>query len=892
MKYSFLYRIAAELIKDAKDLKDHVVVFPGKRPQIFFKKALEDLGYSGFLPRMKTIEELTEEISGATCIQGLALTLEAYRFHTQLYPMEFSEFLKWFPALAKDWDEILKFAPEPLAVLDYMQEEERILQWAKSLGQDELGEVSQRFLDFWKKNGEYLPQLDRHLEQQGLASPGMVHQLALKNVGQYIAASKERFVFCGLNALTRLEEKLIRELLALDKAQCYFHSDSYYMDNSVQEAGAFLRRHRQWKEFNDFRQFQWVDQDFMQSKYIALYEVPGNVTQTKLLSSILQQIKPEELEDTAVVLLDENLLPSVISELSFVEHLNITMGYPIKNMAFSQGIRALLHLHKQLEIRSGSYYYKDLVNILTAIPAAVTDNEIIATFQKELVEKNRVYLSYKMLKELLGDLSYFSILEKCSSPMELLEKLLAFTTDLKTFELSDLQYENISHFEKQLRILSNQLADFDFVHSVDVLEILINQLVQTQTIDFVGEPLKGLQVMGLLETRLLTFKNVVLLSVNEGKLPGSGGNSYIPFNVRASHQMHTYLESDSIYAYHFYRLIQQAEKVYLLYNSLTSGINSGEKSRFITQLQMESPHKVHHFVVDTSATATETSEMSVSKTPALLERLERWKSRVAASHLNSYLYNPMDFYLKNILYSQNEEIEEELSSRNYGNLIHFSLEYLYEPLVEKYLTTKDLEGLLGQTEAALAHAMERLKHDPAYYAVGMNYIHKEMALSVLERIIKKDKQSVEEGSSLRILAVEKRFSGVPLEIPGHGSVELRGIIDRMDEFDGQVRLIDYKSSLNSQELSFGLKSFQEGLSYKHSKGLQLAFYLYALGQDAEYSGRAFSAGIWSFAKVGEGVQPLQMKDYTLEDLLEGIKGVIAEILDPDVPFTKTQKVIY
>src|SRR5690606_21921752 len=207
------------------------------------------------------------------------------------------------------------------------------------------------------------------------------------------------------------------------------------------------------------------------------------------------------------------------------------------------------------------------------------------------------------------------------------------------------------HFEKSFRVIRNQLAPYRFPVKMETLEVLVNQLVNSEAIDFQGEPLQGLQVMGLLETRLLCFENIILLSANEGKLPlGNSQNTYLPFDVRQHFDLHTFLENDSIYAYHFYRLLQGSSNIHRLFNALSSGVNTGEKSRFITQLEIEDTHhQIENIIIENSSEPISKETIEIEKTASVLEKLEEWKSRVSASHLTSYIYNPIDFYLTKIL---------------------------------------------------------------------------------------------------------------------------------------------------------------------------------------------------------------------------------------------------
>lgn len=366
-----------------------------------------------------------------------------------------------------------------------------------------------------------------------------------------------------------------------------------------------------------------------------------------------------------------------------------------------------------MDKNSSSYYYADLVPLLEELPYKKEDEPIIKGFLEQLEERNLVYISKKLFHELLGGISYINLLTKPDDPKVYLDTLIDFCVSCKFEKINDIDYENISSFEKAFISLKNQLQQYDFLVDIITLEVLVNQLVSTETIDFEGEPLSGLQLMGLLETRLLNFENVIMLSINEGKLPlGRTQNTYLPFDVRRNFGMNTFLENDSIYAYHFYRLIQEAKNVYMLFNGLTSGVNIGEKSRFITQIEMESQHRIQNYVVDSSSEPVNQEPIRIRKTPLVLEKLELWKQKVSPSHLNAYLYNPLDFYLNQILNTRlPDELEEEISVRNFGNLVHYTLDYLYQSLLNRKLTITDLKQAQNKVEEALDYIIvEKLKH--------------------------------------------------------------------------------------------------------------------------------------------------------------------------------------
>lgn len=893
---NFLHRIITDLLSQTDDLSQLTIVLPGKRPIVFIKKILAEKNYSGLLPDFYSVEELIQNISGKQPIQGIALWLFAFEVYRNKFEEDFANFLKWFPTLQKDWDDILKFSDSETKVLEYMFAEERIKNWGEDLG--EPTETRKRNLDFWKKMNQFLPELKLQLQNKNWATSGMIHELAKEKIEDFAKNTSQKFVFCGFNAFTPVEELLVKNLLQWGKAQCFFQADEYYINDERQEAGKFLREHLKWKEFNDHRPFHWIDNEFSQRKNIKSYEVSGNITQTKILPEIFKEIKSEHLSETAVVLLDENLLPASLDALNSVDYLNITMGFPLKNLAFSNAMKHLFYIQKQLEKKSGSYYYNDILAVLEALPNDESDTKIITDFNSEIIKKNMVYFSAKRLEELLGNLSYFKLFQKAESTNQYLDLLIKFCIELKFKKLDDIQYENVSHFEKSFKIIKNQISNYQFEIKMETLEVLINQLVNTETIDFKGEPLQGLQIMGLLETRLLNFKNIILLSVNEGKLPlGNSQNTYLPFDVRKAHDLHTFLENDSIYAYHFYRLIQNAENVYLLYNALSSGVNTGEKSRFITQLDIESPHKIQHIILENKSEPIDNQPMEITKTSKVLERLELWKEKVSASHLTSYLYDPIQFYLNYVLRTKEaNEIEEELSQRNYGTLVHYSLQYLLEQVKGKILVENDLERLLKLVDEAIEYSIKEMNHQSKFYQRGMNFVHKSIAKRVVESILKYDLKLVKDGHQLEILDLEKEFAELEFVINPETKekVKFKGFIDRIDRLDGILRVIDYKTGkAKNLSLTFNSRGVDKTetllMEDKYKQALQLCIYLYYINHQTELKYNSVEAGIWSFAEVNSGVQNLNFEDGNLDVAMISIKNLILEILNPAETFKESVK---
>ncbi|MDL1913387.1 MAG: PD-(D/E)XK nuclease family protein [Bergeyella sp.] len=894
----FLEKVVLDILSSHGDLSSTLWILPGKRPTVFIKKILQENSYTGILPEILTIEDVMISISHKIPVRGVSLWLFAYDVYRRDFSGEdFSSFLKWFPTVLKDYDDLLKFSAHESEVLSYMFDEERIRNWGGALGKNT---PRDKHLDFWKKMNIFLPNLKKSLLDVGLASSGILYGEAKKNIPNLCTETQKHYFFIGFNAFSPIEELLVRSLLRSGKADCYFHSDFYYMGDERQEAGFFLRRYRDWKEFNSSRPFRWIENEFSQPKNIKVLEVSGNLSQTKILPELFSENFTVSAEDTAVVLLDEHLLPATLEAVSCVGRLNITMGFPLKNMEFSRVVRNLFHLQKQIQKNPKIYYYQDLVNFLEILPINGKDHDLVEKFIREIRRNNRVYLSPSYVMNELRNFSYLDLLQPDQDSEDFLYHLSSFCKTLAAQISDDILYECVSYYEKCFIRIANLISGYSFDISLETLEILISQTIQQETLDFVGEPLEGLQIMGLLETRLLNFDRVILISMNEGKLPlGNTQNTYFPFDVRRRFGLPTYHENDSIYAYHFYRLIQSAKTIYLLYSAVDSGTNTGERSRFITQLLLESPHKIEEITVEGTALPVKAEPIIIKKTKTVQEQLLHWKKRVSPSHLSAYLYNPLEFYYRYVLkIGKTKTIEEEISQINYGNLVHYSLQYLYQGFVGKIFTNQDFIEMRKAVPDALSYAIKKLEHQEDFYHRGMNFVHKSVAHNVIGKIIAYDEGLVKNGDVLKIIDIERRIENIDFFIGSEKEkdvVTLFGFADRIDQLNGKIRLIDYKTA-KPKNLIINIKDSAQAQNFlvheKYVQALQLAVYLYCLQKTPEFSTLPMEAGIWSFASIGKGVSTLVLENCSLEEVLLSVRTLILEILNSEIPFEEKIKLSY
>lgn len=891
---NFIENVINALLDKNLDLSKTNLILPSKRPIIFFKKYFAEQKYNGFIPAFFTIEDFISKYSDLIQIENIPLWFEAYKIQKEyINPEEkFEDFLKWIPTLLNDFNDIETFSDHPLKIIEHLSSIERIENWGESLNSQHQDKLFFKNIKFWENNLILYKKLTQSLKEKGLGTKGMLITSVVENLKTIFIPQKETFVFVGFNALTPKEEKIIKYFISNFNTFLYWDADSYYLNNPTQEAGYFLRNYLKWNYYAS-RDFQWIQNNFKEPKIINVISTSQEVTQAKYAGNLLNTFSNKELKNTALILCDETILPSVIESLpKNIQKVNITMGYSLKNSLLASFFKQIFQLHIFKEKNnSKGFYFEDVINILTH--SIINSDPIISNFVNEIKQSNRVFISDSLIYNQLSNLNIFFIFKEYSSPIHLLIKLKEFCEIMheETKETEPILKENFLRFKNIFSQLIFQLGENPIIDSFSVLQTFYHHVLNNEKIDFIGEPLEGLQLMGLLESRLLSFKNIIMLGVNEGILPaGKTDNSFIPFDVKKNYNINTYLENDAIYAYHFYRLLQHAENITLLYNNYTEGINSGEKSRFISQLQFESGYLINEIIATYSGNLQKNKKLSILKTPALMKAINEWlQEPISPTHLTNYHYNPINFYIQKILHLEKEqEIEEEISPLNYGNLIHHTLESLYSPYKEKQLSIDILEQMLKEYPLKLnTYINQNLNKD--LFERGHNYLQKLLAEKTVEKIILKDITDIKNGNTIFIKDIEKRlFSKITLD---HiGEIHLKGFVDRWDIFNGQNRIIDYKTStVNTLKFKYEkIDKIRENNNYKFF--IQLIFYAYMILN--EKMSETVKVGIWSFKKPFKGLEILSMDNndvFTYSEVITLFKNVtflIEEIANPNIPFSE------
>jgi len=912
---SFLDKIATVLIENySSELTNTIVILPNKRAKIFLVEALKKQVLTNILsPEIISIEEFIQDIASIRNIDPIELLFEFYEVYLSITEkanqQSFELFANWAKTLLQDFNEIDRYLLDPSHVLSYLKDIEDIKKWGIEV--ENKTPLLEKYIDFWKLLPNYYQSLYNHLLNKGIGYQGLIYREAVNNLNHFSDSIKEKqFVFAGFNALNAAEERIIQHLIASEQATIYWDVDQTFLNDPFHDAGLFVRRFKSsWKHYKS-NPFEWIVDDFSQSKNIQVIGTPKTIGQAKIAGSIIENIINENpnttLDKVAVVLGEENLLvPLLYSLPSTVGALNITMGYSSKNNPAQILIAKLFKMHTNALSRNAkSYvlYYKDVLDILThplVEPYAKT-NALVNIIN----QNNYTFITHHKLMELNSNPSdlFLLLFQKWEEgSMAVLQTISNLLETIKSNLSNDNEEEKITKafvyaIFKTINKLINYYSQHSHIDKIDTLHAIYKQVIDLAEVSFEGEPLNGLQIMGVLESRVLDFETVIVTSMNEGKFPaGKSMNSFIPYDVKRELGLPTFKEKDAIYTYHFYHLLQRAKNIYLIYNTESEGLDAGEKSRFITQLEVEkqAKHTLTHEIYNAVLPETAYQPIVVPKSESVMLRLKEIAGKgFSPSALTSYIRNPIDFYFQKILrISEVEEVEENIALNTLGTIIHETLEALYTPFIGKFLSESDILGCFKLLDAEVLKQF-KLVYKEGEIKKGRNLLAFEVAKRNVSNFLKVELESIKNGEAIKILHLEKPCERV-LEHPSLPfPIKIAGKVDRIEERNGVIRIIDYKTG-KVEKTNVTLKSWK-GLTddIKNDKIIQVLAYAFMFENEA--NGKPIEAGIISFKNLKSGFLPFSFKDgkeettiineRILNDYLEQMVVLLNEILDEGKPF--------
>ena len=931
MRYYLREKITQIFDQNSDDFSDITIVIPNKRASVYIHKHLgEHLNKVVFSPVILTISEWIDQHTPQRILTQTELLFILFEVHKEIAEETetFEQFSQWGKMLLADFDEIDRYLLDPKDVYRNLKSIKDIENW--SFNTDELSPNQENFKTIWDQLILYYTTLNKKLEARNAIYQGKAYRKFSESLQEF---DFKLHYFLGFNALSKSEQKIFKWFKNENLGDFSFDMDHFYYDNPNHEAKHFYEKLCQ--EWNLKPQ---LHNTFNSTpKKIEVIETSQQIAQVKIASNKIAQWRKEgiNLSETVIVLADESLLIPLTESLPFeIEHANITMGYPIKFSHLNTLIELIFDIQFNYKrYRSNSIHFKAILELIEHpyIKLINGDNSKIKGFKSEVVNRNLIFIQAKELIDYLPDLEIISELISTWNLSDYSHILGSFkrfshalSKVLQTSENVAIDLEVTYHFGKSIDRFSKIHSEYPIQFKLATFKQQLYQFWQSEELSFLGNPTQGLQIMGILETRTLDFKNIILLGMNEGVLPKTNlTNSMIPRDLKSHFGLPLEEDRQAIFPHHFYRLLQSAQKICMTYNSNAEDFGGGEVSRYITQLELELDEKYgHQFEKHTFSPSDEnahTKKVSIQNSHAIQEKLLQLLSEkgLSPSAFNTLIRCPLDFYYQYILGLREEnEVEENIESSTFGTKIHDVLEAILKdnfykdgswlPLAIDPLKAekKNIEKRL--IEAYLGHEDSKGKQfklsDLKY---GQNKLSIDVSIEFINRFL--DQQIVElKKSNDAIIPVgleigqEDFYASYSVNVGGQThQIKISGQADRIDKKGNVYRIIDYKSGkCDSSKLSLkkgrgqGLHEMDEFIEFP-KKGYARQLLMYALMfRQRNPSINSYSAGIISMVNLNDWLQniaPDENENAVLPaDLLDkfeaALLGKIESLFDPNYVF--------
>ena len=889
--HGFIKNVVKEIFSLPTDISECIIILPNKRSEIFLKKEISRISNKTiFSPIIYDIDEFMSMISGIEKISDTELLFEfygVYLSHASNKEHEtFDEFISWGKTLLKDYNEIDRELCNTDSLFDYLEAFKELNHWSNY---EEETELIKKYKTFWSKIKLYHKDLITRISKNSKGYQGLIYREAFDRIQSYIENKKNvKHIFIGFNALSKSESKVIQEIIATN-GEIYWDIDKNYLNSEYNNASFFIKSYLKEWSFYKRNKIKIIGNEYLNTKNINLIGTPKNVGQIKFVGSILNSMNSSELNKTAIVLADERMLIPMINSIpSNVKDINVTMGYPLRNSNVYSFFNLLLKIHSKGHKTFYHRYIKSILSHELINPILIKDIDITSKIRKE----NLIYLTQKELIDMdkSNDFIYQLVFSQWESPIDgitscikLIELLKRYYSQNIKSDLIDIELlYNINKIFLQIKLVSEK---YNYLKNINSLRAIFKELCEMSATPFNGEPVKGIQIMGMLETRLLNYDNIIITSMNEGILPsGNKNNSFIPFQIKKDNDLQTFKEKDAVFAYHFYRIIQRAQNIWMTYNTEPDAMNNGEVSRFITQLEVENIHKINKSILIPKTPVIKKYKESYIKSEVIIKTLnELVENGISASILSLYVLDKIKFFDSYILKINEKKIEETIASSTLGNIIHDILEDIYKPYQGKKIFEKELNEMINNVDTALEKISKRYVMKKNLIK-GKNVIIIETAKKYVERIINLDREAINNGNTLKILLIEKRFNTI-VEYENR-EYRFKGKVDRVDEYNGVVRIIDYKSGKKLYKKDVEIKNIEEIKTEKGIYNLQLM--IYALGLHEEIGNKNIKSGIISLKNMKDGVLEgkcageTQFTEDNLNLYKKEIFGLIDDILNKDI----------
>ena len=909
---TFLQKVTAKLTEDHADFAHTMVLLPSRRGAYILREELQNqMTKTGFLPRIMAVEDFVEHLTGFRTLKGEELIPESYPIYKRIFTNragDFSSYLNSIHTLLADLNDIDSYLLDVRQLFAYLRDERALKLW--NPGGDELTDFQKKYLDFWEKMEPFYCELTAKFDELKGGYRGYVYKKAAQNT---VENMKTRFPdilnleWVGFNNFNACEHQIFRQIREEFPARIHISVDEYYYKNKDHEAGRFVRELVSTYPKNI--ELYYAAGFSSPKKQITVHAAPGEYAAAKVAGSL---IRAEDAEQkTALILADENLLIPALSSLPpHVDEVNVTMGIPVNKSRY-YGFLQLLFKIRVLARRDkhNRIHVESLIEFLKHPGAELLTMDNQAELTAHLLRSQKAYLSFDELKSWVSCNHTLKLLNVNATGNEsqldflnlILELFTAFRLKLETQRGESTELFMLDGVLDVLGSAAHFMEKYKVVTTPEEFEKFWRLIAPGLTVPLKGKKSDFLQVMGILESRTLDFDRIIVISVNEGVIPGGRkGVSLIPHQVKVKFGLPDYAATDAVFAYHFYRLLQYPAQIDLVYDSSSSDMSHSEPSRFIRQLEIDwhikaggkFKHRVHSFqsrkIKDTLPEIEKTPEIQVK----IRDYLTREGYGISASGLNTYLNSPFDFYLKYIVgVREPDELEENIENSTFGTVIHEVLEVLFQQYEKENLliNADDVRRLTPQVAAILN---EKFKlHFKGGFQFGSNYLMHKVAGEMVNRFLKVQAAECEKGSAFYIHSQESK-EVYSLKVGGINCF-VNGKADRIDRFDNLVRVVDYKSG-KVEPKHLKIKSidvlFDKNKAYEMSKARQVLFYAWVVSK--RLKSVDFTSGIYSMKNLNSGFIPLKVEnsDVINEEILDVFEyqliQVFEEILNPEIPFVQ------
>lgn len=893
----FLDQVAQMVCSKHERLLDVVFILPSKRAKVYLQNGLlQQTVEPQFAPQIFSIEEFVATLSQLKKAPQLQLVFALYDAYDKCIPSQpkdsFEDYLQWSSKLLKDFNDIDAYQINADAILENLAEYYRL---------EELNSSDTAFDDnFWNTLPQVYHAFRAILLENDWGTMGMLYREALDTLEIYLNQTDKYHYFVGFNALNTSEEYLFQEFLTAEKGEVLWDLDASFFNDPQHASGRFIRKYQH--EWNFYRKqpFTFQSTPYNSPKTITALGFPGSIPQAQYIGHLLDE-EDFPKDSTAVVLGNEKLLLPVLAHLpQHFDDWNVTMGYAIDELPIVCFVFDFLTMHaERQEDKFKRHYIKRLVDFAPLRKALNSDSSSLKAEIQSLRQHSAGFFTAKDCPNFLHHPFGKKMIAVPETSHAFIDNTISLLHELEPMLNDQLSKATLALITPILKQTLAQLRQSSINVSISALAHLLLEAIKMQSIDFKGDPVKGVQVMGMLETRVLDFETLIITNVNEGTLPvGKNDQSFFPFALKKHFGLPTYLDNDAIYAYHFYRLIQRASTVYLLYNANSDGIDAGEKSRFIRQLSFHHlpQHQFTDHQPDQVLRPTAQNTPIVPKTPPVINRLKEVAERgFSPTSLSSYLVDPIDFYDRYCLgLKPYEDKSETLSAFTRGEIVHNTLEDLYTPYLGQEMHPSYYDQMSGNVSEIMFKHFVKISSSSKQLQ-GENYLIMSAYERALQQFLQEEKKQLSQGNKLTIIALEKTFKinldSTDLPFP----INIGGKIDRIDRFNGQLRCLDYKTgAIEKSKLHWSDWDKLIG-NYKYQPLFQVL--LYAWSQAEDYAGELpFEAGIISLKTPKEYVLPMYRKNlpkgmsqYSIDDefiqeIHQFLVRLIQEIFDEQKSF--------